>query len=123
MVEKQFDEKLGIRTVGIREWKDKRVPYNRYEATPYAALEKLFQQYKLEEDDQVVDFGCGRGRVSFYIHHRFQISVTGIENNDKTFEEALENKKSYRRRANHITAPIQFDFGLAEHYEVEATDN
>ena len=53
--------------------------HNRYEATPYRALEQLFLQYKLKNNARVVDFGCGRGRGLFYIHNRFQVPVTGVE--------------------------------------------
>lgn len=122
MSEHQFDRMLQIRTNGIREWKDRSVPYNRYEPTPYRALEHLFRTYKLKPDDQVVDFGCGRGRVSFYIHHRFHVAVTGIEVNELTYEEALDNKSRYRQIAKHIEAPIRIKYGLAEHYEVKKTD-
>ena len=41
MEERKIDKKLGIRTVGIREWNDNNVQYNRYEPTPYKALAKL----------------------------------------------------------------------------------
>lgn len=121
MVERTYEEKLNIKTTGLREWRNE-TPYHRYEATPYKALDRLFQVYKFQEDDQVVDFGCGRGRVSFYIHNRFQIPVTGIEVHDQTFEEALDNKRSYRYVAKDIEAPIQFHFALAEQFEVADTD-
>lgn len=123
MAERKRDHMLGIRTVGIREWPNQTDHYNRYEATPYAALDKLFQVYKLNKTDEVVDFGSGRGRVSFYIHHRFHIPVTGIEMNDQTYEEALANKARYRQKMGHIRAPIRFEYGLAENYDVEITDN
>lgn len=122
MAERKYEQRLNIRTTGLREWRN-HPHYNRYEATPYQALEELFKVYRLEESDEVVDFGCGRGRVPFYIHNRFQVPVTGVEVNDKTFEEALDNKRSYRHIANHIEAPIRFDFALAEQYEVDETDN
>lgn len=121
MAERKYEEKLNIRTTGLREWREE-TPYHRYEATPYKALDQLFQVYKFQEDDQVVDFGCGRGRVSFYIHNRFQIPVKGVEVHDQTFEEALDNKRSYRYFAEDIEAPIQFQFALAEQFEVEADD-
>ena len=47
-----------------------------------------------------MDFGCGRGRVAFYIHNKFHIPVTGIEINDKTYGEALDNKLRYRQKQN-----------------------
>ncbi|HLR52268.1 MAG TPA: class I SAM-dependent methyltransferase [Candidatus Avamphibacillus sp.] len=123
MAERKIDRTLGIKTTGIREWEEHTDFYNRYEATPYKALDKLFQKYKLTNNDQVVDFGSGRGRVSFYIHHRFNIPVTGIEMNDKTYEEALYNKAVYRQKNKHLKAPIRFEYGLAEHYNIDAKDN
>lgn len=123
MAERKQDKLLGIRTVGIREWKDSKVHYNRYEATPYKALNSLFKHYKFNKTDKVVDFGCGRGRVAFYIHNHFHIPVTGIEVNDKTFEEALDNKARYRFKAKDISAPIKFNYGLAEHYKIDKSEN
>ena len=64
MEEKERDKLLGIKTVGIREWVNNN-HYNRYEATPYKALDVLFENYKFIDINRVVDFGCGRGRVSF----------------------------------------------------------
>lgn len=121
--ERKHDESLNISTIGIREWRDKASDYNRYEATPYKALDKLFQKYTINKEDEVVDFGCGRGRVSFYIHNRFEVPVTGIEAHDKTFEESLDNETSYLRCNKHIEAPIHFDYGLAEDYEISLTAN
>lgn len=123
MGERKIDQTLGIKTTGIREWKEETTSYNRYEATPYTALDKLFKKYKLTKHDQVVDFGSGRGRVSFYIHHHFNIPVTGIEMNDKTYDEALYNKAVYRQKTKHLRAPIRFEYGLAEHYTIDAKDN
>jgi len=123
MGERKLDRSLSIKTMGIREWRDGEVHYNRYEATPYDALDRLFERYKLDKSDSVVDFGCGRGRVAFYIHNRFHVPVTGIEANDITYEEALKNIESYKLRAKHIKAPIRFKFGLAEHYEIKPQEN
>ena len=123
MGERKQDKLLGIRTVGIREWKDGVVHYNRYEATPYKALKSLFKHYKFSKTDKVVDFGCGRGGVAFYIHNHFNIPVTGIEVNDKTYEEALDNKTRYKFKAKDIGAPIHFHYGLAEHYKIDKSYN
>jgi SAM-dependent methyltransferase len=123
MGDRRQDKLLGIRTVGIREWTDSKAQYNRYEATPYKALNILSENYKFRNAKKVVDFGSGRGRVAFYLHNRFHLPVTGIEANSKTYQEALENKAMYRLRAKHITAPIKFKYGLAQHYKIEKRDN
>ncbi len=119
---RNYDRQLGIKTEGLREWRG-HSQYNRYEATPYEALDKLFKAYRLKKGDQVVDFGCGRGRVVFYIHNKFKVPVSGIEAHDKTFAEALINKENYLKKAAHPKAPIQLQYGLAEHYEIKPEDN
>lgn len=122
--ERKIDQILGIRTIGIREWgRDLDNLYNRYEATPYHALNRLFAKYSFDEGDRVVDFGCGRGRVTFYMHHHFNVAVTGVEANDKTFDELMKNEEVYRRKMNDKCAPLQFDFALAEQYDVHDDDN
>lgn len=123
LAERKLDRILQIRTVGLREWGSKAAAYNRYEATPYSALDKLSQVYKFNQNDRLVDFGCGRGRVTFYIHNKYKIPVTGVEAHDKTFEEALKNKQTYRKKRQHIKAPIKLEYALAELYEVDEEDN
>lgn len=124
-MEKYFEDKLNIRTSGIREWRElnKKGKYNRCESTPYEHLEKLFENYKFEEGDKLVDFGTGRGRVLFYIHHKFGIPVKGIELNELTLDEALANKMRYRNFYEEIEAPIRIEFGYAEKYEVKPDEN
>lgn len=120
--DKKYDDQLLIRTRGIREWKGN-VPYNRCESTPYVALDKLFETYTFKETDQVVDFGAGRGRVAFYIHHKFDVPVTAIELNETTLDEAIENQQRYLSQAKEDAAPIMFQYGYAEDYEIQEKDN
>lgn len=121
-MDKKFDDQLLIRTRGIREWRGD-TDSNRCEPTPYAALEQLFEKYKIEEDDQLVDFGSGKGRVAFYIHNRFNIPITGVELNETTLDEALDNKQSYRTQAEHLESPIRFEYGYAQNYDISQEDN
>ncbi len=121
--EKRQDGLLGIRTVGTRDWEDSNIHYNRYEPTPYKALDVLSENYKFENINKVVDFGCGRGRVVFYLHNRFHLPMTGIEANLRTYEEALENLEMYRSKSKHITASVEFKHGLAQNYKIGKEDN
>lgn len=123
MGERKQESLLNIKTTGIREWRDSNVQYNRCESTPYAALDKLFKIYKINKNHRVVDFGCGKGRVAFYIHNRFNVPITGVEVNDITYDELIDNKRSYRFKASHIEAPIRFEYGLAEQYDIHPKDN
>lgn len=122
MAERMYDRTLHIKTVGLREWGKNVTAYNRYEATPYVALNKLFEHYRFNKDDRLVDFGCGRGRVAFYVHHHFQIPVTGVEAHDKTFEEALKNKETYMKKMKRNVL-INFVYALAEQYEIDKEEN
>ncbi|MDM5328576.1 methyltransferase [Neobacillus sp. CF12] len=123
MKEMNYDELLNIETEGNQRGYNKSFHYHRYEPTPYSALEKLFAEYELTSSDHIVDFGCGKGRLNFFIHHLFQSSVTGVEMNEKLFEEALENKASYLIKAKENKGKIQFHCCLAEKYEIHPLDN
>ena len=52
---------------------------HRYEPTPYEVLDELFTFYTPEKTDVFVDYGCGMGRLNFYIEKRYSLSSTGVE--------------------------------------------
>jgi SAM-dependent methyltransferase len=122
MKELNYDELLNIETEGNQRGQNKSFHYHRYEPTPYPALKKLFAEYELTSTDHIVDFGCGKGRLNFFIHYLFHSSVTGIEMNEKLYEEALENKANYELKAKN-KGKIQFKCCLAENYEISPLDN
>ena len=80
VTEKDYEHLLNIETQGTDKYHTSHL-YHRYEPTPYEVLNFLFENYTLNQNDHVVDYGCGKGRLNFYIHHFFQIPVTGIEMN------------------------------------------
>ncbi|MDW0116576.1 SAM-dependent methyltransferase [Sporosarcina thermotolerans] len=123
MNEKEYDKLLQIKTAGTLELLSQSPHYNRYEATPYEALDTLFNEYKLGRDDGFVDFGCGKARVSFYVHHHFSSSVAGIEMNGQLYQDAIVNLASYRRKAKHAGGAIRFERCLAEEYQIDASEN
>ena len=91
MKDQDYDDLLNIET-GERQVRFyKSFHYHPYEPTPYSVLEILFNEYELNKDDHLVDFGCGKGRLNFYVHNRFQAKVTGIEMNELFFNNAIEN--------------------------------
>jgi SAM-dependent methyltransferase len=122
MKETNYDELLNIETEGNQRGYNKSFHYHRYEPTPYHALEKLFAEYELTSSDHIVDFGCGKGRLNFFIHYLFHASVTGVEMNEKLYEEAMENKANYLIKAKN-KGEIQFQCCLAEKYEINPLDN
>ncbi len=123
MNEHETDVSLRIKTSGTLEVLNQSAHYNRYEATPYVALDELFNKYQLNQTDQVVDFGCGKGRFSFYIHHHFNVSVIGVEMSGKLYQDALENLQIYKQQSKRNSGFIQFERCLAQEYEVQGSDN
>lgn len=123
MKEQDHDRLLRIKTEGIREWQHQSAHYNRYEATPYMALETLFDEYECNSTDRFVDFGCGKGRFPFYVHHHLHASATGIEMSGQLYQEAMDNVSKYMERGKPSRASLQFECCLAEEYEIDSTEN
>ncbi|NFO02635.1 methyltransferase [Clostridium botulinum] len=123
MEEQYYENILNIKTSGKQELEEATRHYNRYEPTDYQALNKLFEEYKLNNADSVVDFGCGKGRLNFYLNYLFKCNVTGIEMNKYFYKQALINKKYYLEKYNIYENKINFVCELAEKYEVKPEDN
>lgn len=123
MNEQYYDALLNIKTVGEQKGFYDSLHYHRYEPTPYSALEALFQQYELKSSDRVVDFGCGKGRLNFYIHHFHHAAVVGIEMNEAFYEEAMENRNRYMKKAKSSKDKIHFHCCLAQEYKIDPRDN
>ena len=66
----------------------------------------------------VLDYGCGKGRVGFFLSHRVKAKTIGIEYDDRIYQGALENQKTTISR-------VKPDFVLtrAEEYEVPVEVN
>lgn len=123
MKEYYYDKLMGIKTGGDQNGFNKSFHYHRYEPTPYSALEELFNNYKITSSDRIVDFGCGKGRLNFFIHYHFHATVVGIEMNEDFYQEANENRTSYFKKTNTSNDNIHFYCCLAEEYQINASDN
>ena len=99
---------------------DKKEKYNLNEIPGYV---ELFENYTLSEEDHIVDFGCGMGRLNFFINHMFNSHVTGVEINERYFDVALINKESYEKNNKKSKGKINFICDLAQQYEVRPEDN
>ncbi|WKA50670.1 SAM-dependent methyltransferase [Planococcus liqunii] len=123
MNEQQRDERLNIRTAKSQAGFPGSLHHNRYEPTPYALLDILFGEYRLAPEDRLVDFGCGKGRLNFYVHHRFDVESAGVEMDEAFYEEALENRAHYEKKYRQAKGKIDFCCCLAQDYGVAPGDN
>ena len=110
--ENTWDASLQIKTTGRDETNADQY-HHPYEPTPYSVLERLANSGFLSKDDVVLDYGCGKGRVSFFLSYRAKAKTIGIEYDDRIYQGALENQRTTVSR-------LKPDFVLtrAEEYEV-----
>ena len=115
--EKTWDASLRIQTCGRDELGADEY-HHPYEPTPYCVLERLAKSGFFGEADVVLDYGCGKGRVGFFLSYRTKAKTIGIEYDERIFDVAQENRRSAISR-------IKPDFVLtkAEEYEVPAEVN
>ncbi|WP_462413171.1 methyltransferase [Neobacillus sp. Marseille-QA0830] len=123
MKEHYYDKLLNIKTRDEQQGFHKSLHYHRYEPTPYSGLEELFKHYEVEPSDRVVDFGCGKGRLNFYIHHFYHATVVGIEMSEELYGRALANQTSYLKRTKTRPDKLHFLCCLAEEYPIDPLDN
>ena len=64
--EQIWDQRLNISTVGSDALGSDIYHYP-YEPTPYCVLQRLVERKLLRREDCVVDYGCGKGRVGFFL--------------------------------------------------------
>ena len=90
--EKQWDKLLRIKTSG-RDDSNSDTYHYPYEPTPYSVLERLAVQEYIGKKNMLVDYGCGKGRVDFFLSYQTKCRSVGIEYDERIFSRAVENKK------------------------------
>lgn len=92
--EQQWDKKLRIQTVGrIDDHAD--AYHYPYEPTPYCVLERLVESGYIGKENKLIDYGCGKGRVGFYLNHAVGCRTVGVEYNEGIYADASANLQSY----------------------------
>ena len=91
--ELSWDLSLRIQTVG-RDDTNADEYHHPYEPTPYCVLERLAESGLFREEDVVLDYGCGKGRVGFFLGCRTKAKTIGIEYDPHIYEDAAENRKT-----------------------------
>lgn len=121
----QYEQFLGIESTEIVYNNRYNDDYYRYEPTSYSGLICSFDEMEKEigRHDRLVDFGCGKGRVLFYVNQRFRCEVCGIEVDESLYEQALDNRAFYNTRFRDSVGKIELINGKAEEYEIRHEDN
>ena len=64
-----------------------------YEPTDYPVLARLCESGYIGKNNTLVDYGCGKGRVDFFVAFHTKCHAIGIEYNPRLYERALQNRK------------------------------
>lgn len=110
--ENMWDKLLKIKTTGRDDSNSDQYRYP-YEPTPYSVLERLANSGFICKRDVVIDYGCGKGRVDFFLSYQTKANTIGIEYDERIYKSALENQNTAVSREK-----SQFVLVGAESYEV-----
>ncbi len=91
--EQQWDKLLKIKTSGRDDTKSDCFRYP-YEPTPYVVLERLANSGFIRKKDVVLDYGCGKGRVDFFLAYQTGAHCIGVEYDERIIAVARENKNA-----------------------------
>lgn len=115
--EQTWDKRLQIHTTG-RDESGADQYHHPYEPTPYCVLDRLADSGMIGKGDTVLDYGCGKGRVGFFLSYRTKANAIGIEYDARIYESALKNQKTALSGQK-----VALRQANAEAYEVEESVN
>lgn len=115
--EERWDKVLKIKTTG-RDDSQADQYYYPYEPTPYSVLERLADLGLIRKGNTLLDYGCGKGRVDYFLSYQTRCRSIGIEYDERIYTKAVENKacavsgarvKIEHANAEHFLIPEEVD--------------
>ena len=114
MKEKEWEKLLRIKTTGRDDTRSDTFRYP-YEPTSYEVLERLANTGIIGKNNTLLDYGCGKGRVSIFMAYQTKCHSIGIEYDERIFKAAEVNVKH---------AALKFritwtDFSFSIHFQLK----
>lgn len=91
--EDKWDRLLQIWTTGRDDTGADQYRYP-YEPTPYPVLERLANSGYIRKGNTLLDYGCGKGRVDFFLSWQLGCRTIGVEYDERIYDKAVENQKT-----------------------------
>lgn len=91
--EDKWDRLLQIRTTGRDDTGADQYRYP-YEPTPYPVLERLANSGYIRKGNTLLDYGCGKGRVDFFLSWQLRCRTIGVEYDERIYDKAVESQKT-----------------------------
>ena len=107
-----YDKALNIHTTGRDDSISDLIKFP-YEPTPYLVLERIGNSGYIKKNNLLLDYGCGKGRVSIYLSYQTKCHSIGIEYNERLYNKAILNKEASNNRR------VDFVLSNAEDYKIE----
>ena len=76
--EQNWDRLLHVHTTGRDDSRSDQYRYP-YEPTPYSVLERLVNTGMIRKENILLDYGCGKGRVDFFLTYQTRCHSIGVE--------------------------------------------
>ncbi len=90
--ETAWDKLLKIKTSGRDDSMANHINYP-YEPTPYTVLERLAGSEYIGKHNTLLDYGCGKGRVDFFMAYQTGCRSIGIDYDERLVRAAQKNKE------------------------------
>jgi len=115
--DKDWEKHLHVQTSGRDEIGSDETHFP-YEPTPYPVLQRLAESGFVGRENHVLDYGCGKGRVCFFLASQCGCRATGIDFSEKLIQEAEDNRKQFSGKKT-----VLFLCCPAEQYELKDEDS
>ena len=108
----KLDKLLHIKTMGRDDSQSDQYRYP-YEPTPYSVLQRLANTGLIRKNNMLLDYGCGKGRVDFFLSYQTRCRCLGVEYDERIYEKVMENKKEAVSKER-----VSFSLANAEEFQL-----
>ncbi|MBU1726821.1 MAG: class I SAM-dependent methyltransferase [Candidatus Omnitrophica bacterium] len=110
------DKRLRIETSQHLQFQDNSLNQDMhvYLPSPYSTLKLIIASLKLNPNDIVIDYGCGKGRVVFMFATQKLKKVLGVDLNEEMLAVARRNLKTFK----YLNSPVEFICADAASFDV-----
>ena len=108
----KWDKLLHIKTMGRDASQSDQYRYP-YEPTPYSVLQRLANTGLIRKNNMLLDYGCGKGRVDFFLSYQTRCRCLGVEYDERIYEKVMENKKEAVSKER-----VSFSLANAEEFQL-----
>ena len=84
----KWDKLLHIKTMGRDDSQSDQYRYP-YEPTPYSVLQRLANTGLIRKNNMLLDYGCGKGRVDFFLSYQTKCRCLGVEYDERIYKKVM----------------------------------